>query len=162
LFLLKVIEAAFDQRKVCFICDPFTLVITFTVLDKTLQNQVVAGTTFGALDGQTIPFVNDVRPSFQLLSKHARSALGFAMRRGYISRENGAALLSTVAVTSPPRHGATHDDNDSSQRSASRRTDSDASEPRSVPPSRRGRGSFSISSRSTLTSERRRTGRWIV
>mmetsp|Transcript_33242 Transcript_33242/g.68616 ORF Transcript_33242/g.68616 Transcript_33242/m.68616 type:complete len:232 (+) Transcript_33242:3-698(+) len=105
MFLLKAIELAFDRRQVCFICDPFTRSITFKVLDPDLKGQPVGSTTqvFEDLDGKRKCFNDDKRPSFALLSRHAQSAIRFAMRQNTISDQDGGKLLESVLVSSPPR-----------------------------------------------------------
>eukprot|EP00961_Rhodomonas_salina_P204597 2761075-Rhodomonas_salina.1 len=105
MFLLKAIESAFDKRQVCFLCDPFRRSITFKVLDPNLKGQSVGSTAqvFQDLEGKPKCFKDDKRPSFDLLSRHAQSAIRFAMRQNTISKQDGAKLLETVAVSSPPR-----------------------------------------------------------
>mmetsp|Transcript_7362 Transcript_7362/g.11308 ORF Transcript_7362/g.11308 Transcript_7362/m.11308 type:complete len:251 (+) Transcript_7362:152-904(+) len=105
MFLLRAIELAFDKRQVCFLCDPFRRSITFKVLDPNLKGQSVGSTAqvFQDLEGKPKCFKDDKRPSFDLLSRHAKSAIRFAMRQNTISEQDGAKLLETVVVSSPPR-----------------------------------------------------------
>lgn len=104
MFLVKAIEEAFDRRQVCFICDPFTRSIAFKVLNPKLKEQQVGSTTtFGKLDGKCVHFDDDRRPSFALLSRHAQSAIKFAMCEKMISDQDGGQLLQIVVVSSPQR-----------------------------------------------------------
>mmetsp|Transcript_30898 Transcript_30898/g.74580 ORF Transcript_30898/g.74580 Transcript_30898/m.74580 type:complete len:110 (+) Transcript_30898:337-666(+) len=108
--MLKEIEQAYDSKRVCFLCNPFEITITFTVLDKSLLSGAVypAGckTSFADLDKRQIgpPSIGfDKRPSFQILSQHAKCAVQNAFDRGWITAEQKASHESWIQVASPDK-----------------------------------------------------------
>mmetsp|Transcript_41550 Transcript_41550/g.96994 ORF Transcript_41550/g.96994 Transcript_41550/m.96994 type:complete len:116 (+) Transcript_41550:410-757(+) len=113
--MLKSIEEAYDAKRVCFLCDPFKCEICFKVLDPSLigaddngNRPFPAGctTSYFELDSTTVksPSIeSNKRPSFQILSFHAKLSVQSALHRGWITQQQSDKLQSTIKVSSPPK-----------------------------------------------------------
>ena len=113
LFLLKDIEKAFDDKRVCFICDPFNVELQFFVLDPLLLAQDLCpkgcSTTWSALHQKRIksPEIEmNKRPAFQILSHHASLSVDAAFRKGWLTANEKSDLKSSIQVTSPSNSAA--------------------------------------------------------
>lgn len=106
MFLLKDIEVAYDQQKICFLCCAIDLSIQLKVLDPELRQlfPTRCSKTFQELEEAVIrqPKITfKKRPSFRILSNHARFALDHAEQKGWLSAAERSGLDTIVQLCSP-------------------------------------------------------------
>jgi hypothetical protein len=105
MFLLRDIEHAYDNRFVIFVCNPFTYSMQLKVLNPGLKGQKPRGCdkTFAELEEiiiQEPTISNTKRPSFKIISYHARRAVTLA-KTGWLSLTEKDELLNRISICSP-------------------------------------------------------------
>jgi len=105
LLLLNDIENDFDKGKVCFLCNPFNMTVKFYVLDTILRENLDrprgSPESYKKLHEKVIQVEDGRRPSFQILSMHAKEAVDVAERQGWITVGEATRLREGIKVASP-------------------------------------------------------------